>query len=278
VCGPRASARELGFPLVTKPLWDCLANGVGFLDGPAALSGYLHTPFNGDTVLERCLRGELCSVELVGRGDEFVVRPLVWKGRTGGKPEFTLRHVAPRPAAEAGFAPVADVLRSLCAGIGIEGNIEVEMIYTEGRYQIIEINPRVSGSTTLPIVASGCNTYACLLDLALGHWSRTRAESRTRSPRRLAFQFPLAPTAPPAIEAMCQELDLVRATTLHIDDEEYGNAIISYTPENAPTLGTTLRALHTGFALIPATVVEDIETVVGRASDALREPLGATAV
>ncbi|MFJ6787478.1 ATP-grasp domain-containing protein [Streptomyces angustmyceticus] len=264
------SARQFGFPLLTKPLWDCLANGVSFIDSVADLTAYLHAPYDGNVVLEKCLRGELCSVEVIGRAGQYVVQPLIWKGATGGKPEFTfgqLRYSAPRTDAETDFLPVAEALRTMCGEIGIEGAAEIEMIYAAGTYQIIEINPRVSGSTTLSIAASGCNTYACLTEMVRGTWSADRARTLEQSERRLAFQFPLAHTAPEAVSAMRSELDLVRATTLHIDGREHGNAIISCTLADAPGLAARMRALNARHALVPEDLIQQIDEVVRRALD-----------
>ncbi|MGW0615720.1 ATP-grasp domain-containing protein [Streptomyces sp. NPDC002788] len=261
------SALRFGFPLLTKPLWDCLANGVAFLDGKADLRSYLRSPYNGNAVLEKCLRGELCSVEIVGRRGEYLFQPLIWKGQTGGKPEFTfgqLRYAAPRPAAEADFAPVARILRGMCEEIGIEGAAEVEMIYVNGTYQIIEINPRVSGSTTLSIAASGCNTYARLVDLAMNRWSKTLAHEWEQAPRRLAFQFPVTVLASDAEHAMEAELDLVRASRLHIDGVDHGNVILSCRSTEADHLIPKLRSLNERFDAIPANLVDEIHDVILR--------------
>lgn len=260
------SALRFGFPLLTKPLWDCLANGVSFLDGKADLRNYLRSPYNGNAVLEKCLRGELCSVEIVGRGGDHFVQPLIWKGRTGGRPEFTfgtLRYSAPRLQAEADFAPVAERLRTMCADIGIEGAAEVEMIYSEGAYQIIEINPRVSGSTTLSIAASGQNTYACLLDMAQGRWSAAHARRLGQGPRRYAFQFPVSDLTPESVAALRTELDLVRATRLHIDGRAHGNVILSCEFADGPALPGRLRSLNERFGLIAPDVIAEIDGITG---------------
>ncbi|MBT2506910.1 ATP-grasp domain-containing protein [Streptomyces sp. ISL-98] len=261
------SALRFGFPLLTKPLWDCLANGISFLDGKADLHDFLGSPFNGNVVLEKCVQGELCSVEIVGHEGAYVIQPLIWKGATGGKPEFTfgsLRYAAPRPAAEADFVPVAEAIRGMCARIGIEGAAEIEMIYTDGTYQIIEINPRVSGSTTLSIAASGCNTYACLVDLAHGRWTPEKARQLEQAERRLAFQFPATALTPQAIAALESELDLVRATRLNIDGVTHGNVILSCDLAEAHNLLPALQSIAQRFGLISARLLDEIDGVVRR--------------
>ncbi|MFE0047470.1 ATP-grasp domain-containing protein [Streptomyces albireticuli] len=270
------SAELFGYPLLTKPLWDCLANGVAFLDGSADLQEYLNRPYDGNAVLEKCLRGELCSVEIVGRDGDFLIQPLIWKGETGGKPEFTfgaLRYSAPRPAAEADFAPVAARLRSMCAGIGVEGAVEVEMIYHAGTYQVIEINPRVSGSTTLSIASSGRNTYGCLVDLVRGDWSARRTQAPAGERERLAFQFPVEGLTDALARALEEELDLVRATRLHIDGQEHGNVIITCEFADAPALGARLHSLRERFGMMPAALVDEIAAVAWPAPVAAALPL-----
>ncbi|MGK5628135.1 ATP-grasp domain-containing protein [Streptomyces sp. URMC 123] len=271
------SALRFGFPLLTKPLWDCLANGIGFLNDLADLHTFLGSPYNGNAVLEKCLRGELCSVEIVGHAGAYVIQPLIWKGATGGKPDFTfgsLRYAAPRPDAEADFAPVAEAIRGMCARIGIEGAAEIEMIYTDGTYQIIEVNPRVSGSTTLSVAASGCNTYACLVELAQGRWNPETAQQLERSERRLAFQFPVTELTALAVAALESDLDLVRATSLNIDGVAHGNVIISCALADAHHLLPALRGIAERFGLIAAHLVEEIDAIVRRSFHDLQEAAG----
>ncbi|WP_100838922.1 ATP-grasp domain-containing protein [Kitasatospora fiedleri] len=258
-----AQAERIGYPLLSKPLWDCLATGIRFLPDRAALRAYLADPYDGSTVLEHCVTGELCSVEVVGRPGHYALQPLIWKGPTGGAPSFvfdTVRYTAPRPGPDRDFRPVAERLLRLCEDLGIEGAIEVEMIHVDGGYQVIEINPRVSGSTTLSIAASGDNTYAALLSLLLGTWEQQAPGFGRR--RRLALQLPIR-RATPALTALLRErLDLVRASEFHIDGQAYANTVLTCEFDRRDELAATLRELTAEHGLLTPGVLDLAEQLL----------------
>ncbi|MDH6135818.1 hypothetical protein P3T37_005235 [Kitasatospora sp. MAA4] len=258
-----AKASEIGYPVLSKPLWDCLGTGIRFLPDQDALVAYLDDPYDGNTVLEKCLSGELCSVEIIGRTGSYAVQPLIWKGPTGGAPSFafgTVRYTAPRQEPDAHFEPVAERLRGLCEGLGIEGAIEVEMIYADGDYHVIEINPRVSGSTTLSIAASGSNTYAGLIHLLLGNWAQESRGFGER--RRLAFQLPICPPTPALSAVLGQRLDLIRASSFHIDGRTYANMVVTCEFDGTATLAATLLELTLEHGLLAPPVLAELENLL----------------
>jgi len=220
------------------------------------------------SILKRpwCLTGELCSVEIVGRGGSYVVQPLIWKGPTGGAPSFAfeqLRYSAPRRDADADFRRVAERLRELCVELDVEGAIEVEMIHGDGQYHIIEINPRVSGSTTMSIAASGLNTYECLLQMLLGTWPQTHP-SLLREWRRFALQFPIVPPSAELIRDARRELDLVRASSFHIDGKVYASMVITCEFGNVTTLGAKLRSLCSRHDFLQPSMLAEVTNLMAR--------------
>ncbi|GAA3028895.1 ATP-grasp domain-containing protein [Actinokineospora globicatena] len=265
-------AGELGYPLLSKPLWDCLGNGIRFLADQGDLDGYLDEPYDGNVVLERCVAGELCSVEVVGAAGDYVVQPLLWKGPTGGAPTFaftTVRYTAPRAEADERFAPVAERLKRLCAALEVTGSVEVEMIYVDGRYEVIEINPRVSGSTSLSIAASGLNTYVAMLDILFGEWGQ-RHDATSGSAKRIALQFPTTPLDDAADADIRATLAVVRSSSFTIDGTRYANTVITCEYSDVDTLGAHLDELSRrhGF-LIPEVraAVDDVLAGVRAAID-----------
>jgi hypothetical protein len=264
------AATELGFPLLCKPLWDSFGNGIRYLDGPAALQRLLSQPPDGHVLLERCLTGELCSVEIVGRDGIYHRQPLVWKGPTGSEPSFLfgqLRWAGPRPAAEKHFAPVAEQLLGLCTELDLNGAVEVEMIYKDGHYDIIEINPRVSGTTLLSIVASGRNTYAALLAMALHRWP----DRPPPSGARWALEFPIAEPTAALLSDAKSGIDVVRAGTLRIGGQEYGgNMVASCAFGGEDAFLATLVALDARHHFLEAHVLDEISTVLAGGPDGSR--------
>lgn len=225
----RWKAEEIGFPLLTKAVWGSSGNGIRFIPDRAALEEYLATPDEGNYVMEQCITGELCTVELVGADGEYAVQPLCFTGPTGGKPTFAfweLRSSAPRPADDAAFVPVAEKLKRLCAGLGITGVINLDIIYSGGTYWVLEINPRVSGATALGVAASGRNTYLAMTEILLGTWPAQPEPVLER--RRWSLEFPVNHVTDAFVAAAHERLDVVQVTpTLVVDGREYGGLLIA---------------------------------------------------
>ncbi|MBT2423887.1 ATP-grasp domain-containing protein [Streptomyces sp. ISL-22] len=262
----RWKAAQLGYPVLCKPLWDCMGNGISFLAGPEDLDRYLLNPHDGNVVMERCVSGELCSVEILGRPGDYLVQPLCWMGPAGGEPEFAfgqLRYSAPRPAADAAFAPVAERLTKLCTRLGVHGAVDVDMIYSGGTYHILEINPRVSGATSLSIAGSSVNTYAQLVKLLDGTWSAAQAAASAH--RRLAFQFPVAELTAERLAAARARLNVVRANDFHIGGRTHPNMLITCEFADAPALGAALDGLQAQHGLTTPDVIAGIKELTARA-------------
>ncbi|MDO0917367.1 ATP-grasp domain-containing protein [Streptomyces sp. DT2A-34] len=222
----RASAAGIGYPLLSKPLWDSTGMGIRALpDAAAALDAYLADPPEVSAVIEECVAGALCSVDIVGEPGKYRVLPVCWTGTAGTEPVFTfadLRWCGPRPQADADFAPVAAKLIGLCEELGVHGSVNVDMIYTGARYVVLEINPRIGGATTLSCAASGTNTFVALTDMARGAYTpapvrRTGWAIEFLSPERL----------PESVRAeLTDRLKLVSAHELVIDDTSHGDIVV----------------------------------------------------
>ncbi|MDQ1049358.1 acetyl-CoA carboxylase biotin carboxylase subunit family protein [Streptomyces sp. V4I2] len=221
----RAQAARIGYPLLSKPLWDSTSFGIRAVPDPAALDAYLLDPPPVSAVVEECVSGDLCSVDIVGEPGAYRVLPVCWTGTAGPEPVFTfadLRWCGPRPEADRAFEPVAARLVDLCEELGVRGSVNVDMIYSGGRYVVLEINPRIGGATTLSCAASGTNTFTALTDMALGRYApgpvrRTRWAVEFLSPERLPRG---------AREELADRVDLVTAHQLLIDGTDHGDIVV----------------------------------------------------
>ncbi|MFJ9344698.1 ATP-grasp domain-containing protein [Streptomyces sp. NPDC101733] len=243
----RAEASRIGYPLLSKPIWDSTSMGIRALPDAAALEAYLADPPPVSAVIEECVVGDLCSVDVVGGPEGHRVLPVCWTGTAGPEPVFTfadLRWCGPRPEADAAFEPVARKLIALCGELGVHGSVNVDMIWTGSRYVILEVNPRIGGATTLSCAASETNTFASLADLALGRPSPAPAP-RTR----WAIEF-LSPERLPdgAREELRERLDVVTAHELVIDDTSHGDIVVLALAEGEEA--ATVKALEELHAVV----------------------------
>ncbi|MEV9639038.1 hypothetical protein ABZO35_31970, partial [Burkholderia pseudomallei] len=87
------NASEIGYPVLTKPLWDSLGNGIEYHRNAESLNSYLASPYDGNVVLEKFLDGVLCSVEVIGSKGKYLFQPILWKGQTDLKSTFFFNEV-----------------------------------------------------------------------------------------------------------------------------------------------------------------------------------------
>ncbi|MFI9101751.1 acetyl-CoA carboxylase biotin carboxylase subunit family protein [Streptomyces fildesensis] len=258
------AAGEIGYPLLSKPLWDSTSMGIRFLPDRAALDAYLADPPPVSAVLEECLTGDLCSVDIVGAPGNYSVLPLCWTGQAGGGAAFTfadLRWCGPRPQADADFAPVAERLVALSESLGVYGSVNVDMIHVNGRYVVLEINPRIGGATTLSCAASGTNTFAALADMARGRYpDAARPDTRRK---RWAIEFLADRPVGQAADELRDRLGLVTAHELVIDGNSHGD-IVTFTCEEGDEQRTVkeLDTINSHSGILAPVMMDKVRTLL----------------
>ncbi|MEU6892641.1 ATP-grasp domain-containing protein [Streptomyces sp. NPDC046557] len=246
----RVRAGQIGYPLLSKPVWDSTSMGIRPLRSPADLDAYLASPPEVSAVVEQVVEGDLCSVDIVGRPGCYRVLPLCWTGRAGAEPVFTfadLRWCGPRTDADAAFVDVAGALVALCGKLGVSGSVNVDMVHTGGRFVILEINPRIGGATTLSCAASDTNTFTSLARMARGLPVAGGIAPRVG----WAIEFLAGGRIPPAVVAGLREhVTVATAHELVIDGVSHGDIVVITLGEGAEA--NTVKALtelheRTGF-------------------------------
>lgn len=222
-----ALAGDLSFPVLVKPIWDCLGNGMGQFDDLEAFNEWLASGgMNVNCVVEEVVDGELCSLEVISDGESVLMQPIVWKGPTISSGTFAFEQVrwshssVDMDTADPGLAMR---IREMCRRDRLRGAYEFEFIATRSGFTCIEVNPRVSGSTAMSICASGINTYIELCKIALGNWWPLDARE---SGCHTAFQFPLAGQAPSAEDFTASPAEVLRVSNFTVDGQSYPSALI----------------------------------------------------
>ncbi|MET4642452.1 ATP-grasp domain-containing protein [Streptomyces sp. NPDC055775] len=255
---------DMGYPVLSKPLWDCMGAGMVPLADEAELERHLTEPHSGNFILERCVSGEICSVEVVGARGQYVVHPVVWQGPAETGPVFNfgrLRYVAPRREADLAFAPVAEKLKKLARALDLHGAVGLDMIYEDGIYRILEINPRVTGTTTPCIASTGFNTYDCLLSILDGTWPDEADHGHGL--QRVCLQFPVRELSPEFVHDVTRELDVVRTQSLNIDGVDHPNVIITCELDDRAKLPAKLESLWQRHEFTDRSFLRQIAAAVG---------------
>lgn len=143
------AAREIGYPLVTKPLDGVGCEGVCLVSGPAELTGALAvvrraTPHE-EILLQSFIAGTHASVSLLVAGGQAVPLSLNGQDIAVGCP-FTYR---------GGVVPLAHPLQARAFTVaqaavgllpGLRGYVGVDLVLTQEEAWLLEINPRLTTS------------------------------------------------------------------------------------------------------------------------------------
>ncbi|MFH8755917.1 ATP-grasp domain-containing protein [Streptomyces atroolivaceus] len=177
-----AAARDIGYPLVVKPVDLCAGMLVRRVDDPEQLAeacralaafphnarGQRRTPH---ILLEEFLRGPEVSVETVTcRGVAHVVG--VTDKSVGGAPAFVeTGHMFPAALAPDDLADVTGTALRAGAALGLDDVVaHTEIKLTADGPRVVEVNPRPAGNRITELVrhVTGIDLAAACIDVALG--------------------------------------------------------------------------------------------------------------
>jgi predicted ATP-grasp superfamily ATP-dependent carboligase len=127
----------------------------------ARLSG--HTP-GPDEIAELYADGTEYSMVVFRDGDRTVTLPPIWKGRTSTElvPPWRRLRVCPHAPIDAGLEDeLRASARAIAAAADAVGLIEIEYLVTDDdRVNVLEINPRISGTMRLAAMATGVPIFS----------------------------------------------------------------------------------------------------------------------
>ena len=145
--GAEAAAREIGYPVVVKPVCGAGSRGVcvahDALDLRRAVDGARDAGGRADVLVQEYVRGAAASVSLLGNGRDVV--PLTVNAQTIGSPpsfeylggETPFEH----PLAALAVNAALDTCRAVA---GLRGFVGVDVVLTETDAVVIELNPRLT--------------------------------------------------------------------------------------------------------------------------------------
>lgn len=207
----RRRLAALSFPVIAKPVWDSMAQGiVTYADADHLLAALTDQPPTNDLLVEEYLDGQLFGIEVLGSNGDYRFQPLIRKA-TGTVDDFVpFNHIRFGPVADPSGHPdeLTEKLVKLARMLRLEGSFEAELIWADGRFHLIEINPRISGLANLSVAISGVNAYRAL---AVG-------SAEEEHPARFVAEVPLdgdlTPEAASALSAAADVLS-VESVTYH---------------------------------------------------------------
>lgn len=143
---------------------------------------------NGDRLVEEFIEGEQFGTEIYGTdGNYTVLPPFMFSVNRYGitSPKQSVK-IGPVTEARYRIDKLKSMLQSLAKKLNLSGIAQVDLIFNQDGWHIIEINPRLSGMTESYAVSLGSSVSEILLNIALG-----RHESFSRLTPALNFKLPI---------------------------------------------------------------------------------------
>lgn len=163
--------REMSFPVIVKDTLGAGSIGVEVMDSYEAVEKFLNSEQNdSDVMVEELIQGEQFGTEIHGvEGRYSVLPPIAFSVNKEGITE-PLSSVKFGPVTDPAyhFEKVQEELLHMAQSLKFEGTVQVDLVYRDGEWYVIEINPRWSGMTTTTAAMEGRNPFAIFVDSILG--------------------------------------------------------------------------------------------------------------
>ena len=163
--------KAMNFPVIIKDTLGAGSMGIQIAKSYEEAEKILNSEeFNADVIVEELIEGEQFGTEIHGaKGRYSVLPPFAFSANQDGITD---------PYQSVKFGPVFDEkygikklqknLIEMAEALELSGTTQVDLVFKDGSWYIIELNPRWSGMTTTAAAAEGKRPYAIFMDTVLG--------------------------------------------------------------------------------------------------------------
>lgn len=164
---------HIAFPVILKPLWDCMGHGIEIISNKDQLIKTLSQNQRKNILIESFIDGALGCIEIAGTPGNYFFQPPCYTGQSsmGVRSDFdTIRVCHPGLFSKQLTGEVQTKLILLLNHLGFNGVCCVDFIVTENSLYLLGINPRISGISCLSSAASGVNSFESTYLISSGQW------------------------------------------------------------------------------------------------------------
>lgn len=154
LAGALAGSREIGFPLIMKPVDNCSSRGVSVVDNANQLESYYRecasASFTGEIIIEELMNGTEGSVEALVEDGKAVVLGVCDKQKSALPYRYDLQLNYPGNYSSHQYAAIYEFAQRLVDGFEIKnGIIHVEIMIQADSVRLIELAVRGCGSNVI---------------------------------------------------------------------------------------------------------------------------------
>jgi len=162
--------KKLNFPLIIKDTVGLSSYGMEVVHTFGEAKNYLNSKKNNsDRIVEELINGEHFGLEIYGTKDNYFVMPpfsfsLNQYGITSPK---LSKKTGPVLDSKYKLDELNNEMLRLAEALELNGIAQVDLVFSEDKWYIIEINPRMSGMTTTYAAAMGKSVYELIKDFLI---------------------------------------------------------------------------------------------------------------
>lgn len=235
---------HMPFPLIAKPLWDCMGHGIEIIHDEHALVQTLCANVHSNILIESFIDGALGCVEIIGTPGNYLFQPACYTGQSahGVRSDFdTIRVSHPDFFKTQLNEDIQSRLCNLLSHVSFSGACCIDFIVKGEGISFLEINPRISGISCLSSAASGINSFEALYLIASGEWCKTRVSEDFIKNGAVQIGGQLADDFSPLLKAEGAKITLFRDEIIYVDGASSRNIIAGGRPE---TIQKILKSIN----------------------------------
>lgn len=163
--------KEMEYPLIIKNPVGLSSYGMTIVNSYSEAYGYLNSKKNNSNrLIEKFLQGQQFGAEIYGSNVNYTVMPpfTLSVNQYGITSPKLCRKTGPVRAPEYKLDELKKELLRLAQCLKLNGYAQVDLIFSNEKWYIIEINPRLSGMTTSYAASAGMNFYEYIFRAVTG--------------------------------------------------------------------------------------------------------------
>jgi biotin carboxylase len=163
--------KDMAYPVIIKDTVGAGSMGIQIADSYQQAEALLTAESNNvDLIVEELVQGEQFGTEIHGvRGKYHVLPPFAFSINEAGITDpFQSVKFGPVTNEKYHIPQLQESLRRMAETFRFAGTAQVDLAFREGKWYVIEINPRWSGMTTTAAAAEGRSPFSIFIESAVG--------------------------------------------------------------------------------------------------------------
>lgn len=219
---------HLQFPVISKPLWDCMGHGVEIIRNEIELIKNLSSNEKRNVLIESFIDGYLGCIEIIGTPGNYFFQPPCFTGKSsnGARSDFdTVRVSHPDFFKKQLNNDIKIRLCNLLTHLNYSGACCVDFIVKDDYVFFLEINPRISGISCLSSAASGINSFEALYLISSAQWNKNSMLDNFINNSAIQVGGMLANEISPILLDERENITVYRDEIIHVDGKASRNII-----------------------------------------------------